>query len=103
MAKRTKKKNDDVAIKINFIDDGTVPIVFVNHVFVRRSDDVFLISFAQAHGPFETKLDTLKLAKTGVSANVVAKLAIPPNRFKEIFLVLAEQFARLEDESRAKD
>jgi len=69
---------------------------------VRRGPDGFLVSFAQAHGPYIVNATAEDLQREGVAARVIARLLIPPNRmreFAEIFNNMVEQLARDAEES----
>ncbi len=92
-AERAKKQG--MMLEINFEGAEEVPIAFVNHVFVRHFEDVFLVSFAQSHGPYIVSPTPQQLKQMGkVPARVVARIAIPPTKMKEILDVLNDNYAR---------
>lgn len=94
----TKKINDEiVTLEITFEGAEDVPILYASNVFVRHENDVFLLTFAQAHGPYliDITKEELESMKT-IPAKIVARLAIPPSRMKEIVNVLSGNYEAYE-------
>ncbi len=93
--KRGSKLNRvTLSATVSFVGGEDLSILFANHVFVRSGPDGFLVSFAQSHGPYEVELTAERLAETGITAKIVARLLVPPNRMREfagIFNTVLEQ------------
>ena len=95
---KEKPQDEGVMLQVTFEGSEDVPIVYASNVFVRHAEDVFLITFAQAHGPYivNPTVEQLKQMRT-VPAKIVSRIAVPPSRMKEILDVLNgnyEQFAK---------
>lgn len=100
----TEKRPQDagVTLEVTFEGGEDVPIVYASNVFVRHAEDVFLITFAQAHGPYivNPTMEQLKQMRT-VPAKIVSRIAVPPSRLKEILDVLNgnyEHFVKTQQE-----
>ena len=97
------KRDEGVMLEVEFIGSEDVPIVFANNVFVRHEEDIFIITFAQAHGPYIDKPTTEQLKKIGkVPSRVVARVAVSPVKMKEFLDVLNgnfESFKKMKAES----
>jgi hypothetical protein len=97
------KKTDDVKVQqdggvtleVEITGSEDVPIVFANNIFVRHEEDMFLITFAQAHGPYIANPTPEQLKKIGkVPSQIVARIAVSPTRMKEFLNVLNGNFER---------
>ena len=86
---KEKPQDEGVMLQVTFEGSEDVPIVYASNVFVRHAEDVFLITFAQAHGPYivNPTVEQLKQMRT-VPAKIVSRIAVPPSRLKEILDVL---------------
>ena len=104
MARRSSRspRQKPISIQVSFEGGEEIPIVFANNMFVRHSEDGFLVSFAQSHGPYIVNQTPEDLQREGVTSKVIARLLIPPNRmreFVEIFNNMLEQFTTGAEES----
>lgn len=90
-----KVQADVVELEITFEGSEDIPIAFANHIFIRHMEDVFLVTFAQSHGPYivNPTAEQLKQMHT-IPAKVVARIAVPPTKMKEIIDVLNENYSR---------
>lgn len=82
----------DVSVQMHFVGGDELPILYASNVFIRHEEGVFLVSFAQAHGPYEVRPDLQKLVDEGIPSRIVTNLAIPPNRWKEILEVAVRNY-----------
>lgn len=104
-----EKAKDEILSKkgfkfeVEFEGGENVPIVFANNLFVRHEEDMFIITFAQAHGPYIVKPTMEQLKQVGkVPSQVVARIAVSPLRMKEFLNALIgnyEQFIKMKTES----
>jgi len=86
---RKEPEEKSIVLEITFEGAENVPIVFASNVFVSHTEDVFLITFAQAHPPYIVRPTVEQLRKLGtIPAQVVARIAVPPSKMKEILEVL---------------
>lgn len=89
------QRDEGVKLEVEFTGSENVPIVFANNVFVRHEEDMFIITFAQAHGPYIVKPTPEQLKKIGkVPSQVVARIAVSPIKMKEFLKVLSGNFER---------
>lgn len=78
-----------ISLEISFESSEDIPIVYAGNVFVRHMEDMFIITFAQAHGPYIVNPTVEQLKQIGkIPAKVVARIAVPPSQMKEILDVL---------------
>lgn len=96
-----KKANDEirreegVTLEVEFEGSENVPIVFANNLFVRHEEDIFIITFAQAHGPYIVNPTPEQLKQIGrIPSQVVARIAVSPVKMKEFLSVLSGNFDR---------
>ena len=86
-------------LQVEFEGGENVPIVFANNLFVRHEEDMFVITFAQAHGPYIVKPTMEQLKQIGkIPSQVVARIAVSPIRMKEFLNVLSgnyQQFIKM--------
>jgi len=99
MARRSSRTSQpqQIPIQVRFEGGEDLPILFANHIFVRTIPDGCLVSFAQSHGPYVTNISEEELQKEGVTAKIIARLLVPPNRmrqFAEILNGIVEQLDR---------
>ena len=102
MSKKNRQaipKEEGLILEVEFEGSENVPIVFANNMFVRHEEDMFIITFAQAHGPYIVKPTVEQLKEIGkVPTQVVARIAVSPIRMKEFLNVLNgnyEQFIKM--------
>lgn len=73
-----------------------VPMCYANHVFVTHTLDEFYLTFSQLHPPYfltePTKEEVEQL--THVPAKVVTRVAISPNKMKELVDALSENYKK---------
>ena len=63
-----------------------LPMLFANHLFVRRQDDYVILTFGQAELPYETQLDSERIkeiAEEGLPIQVVARLATTQQKLND--------------------
>ena len=105
MGENTKEKPQDegVTLKVTFEGGEDVPIVYASNVFVRHAEDVFLITFAQAHGPYivNPTVEQLKQIRT-IPARIVSRIAVPPSKMKEILDVLNGNYTQFTKTQQGK-
>ena len=106
-AKRGKKakpeaKTEQVKVPLNWMDDDAMGFVFANELFTRYSGSMYLLSFAQAHGPYELEYDIPKMKKEGVQAKMVAKVAVSPTDLARMLEHLNGLYARMSKEQKPK-
>lgn len=90
-----RPREEGVVLQITFEGSEDVPIVFASNVFVRHTDDVFLITFAQAHGPYIVNPTAEQLKQIGtIPARIVSRIAVPPSQMKEILDALNDNYRR---------
>lgn len=104
-----KKANDEirreesVTLEVEFEGSENVPIVFANNLFIRHEEDMFIITFAQAHGPYIVNPTPEQLKQIGkIPSQVVARIAVSPVKMKDFLNVLSgnyEQFIKMKAES----
>ena len=70
--------------------EGTedLPILFVNHIFIRSSQDGFLVSFGHEHGPYVINPTDEELESLNRTTKAVVRLAIPAFRMEQFVDVL---------------
>ena len=100
------KKSPEVAVKLQVTFEGgeQIPIVYASNVFVRHTEDVFLLTFAQAHGPYivNPTNEQLRQMKT-IPAQVVARIAVPPSQMKTWLDVLNSNYAQFKQIKKGKE
>ena len=65
-------------VPLKWENAGNLPMLFTNHLFVRRQDDYVIITFGQAELPYEIQISTeslKQLEEDGLQIQVVARLA----------------------------
>jgi hypothetical protein len=89
-----------IELPVTFDKAEDTPITYATNVFVQFLPHTFLITFAQLHGPYQRRaltpeaLETLK--EEGLPARVVARLSIPPDRWKEMLGAFNSNYAKWE-------
>jgi len=81
-----------IAVPVHFVGGDDLPILFASNVFIRSEDLTFFVSLAQVHGPYTLNQDREELAQTGVEGRIIARFAIPPNRWKAILDVAVRNY-----------
>ena len=96
-----KKANDEirreegVTLEVKFEGSENVPIVFANNLFIRHEEDIFIITFAQAHGPYIVNPTPEQLKQIGkIPSQVVARIAVSPVKMKEFLDVMSDIYER---------
>lgn len=96
MPRRSTRPPHSQSVEVRFEGGEDIPILFANNLFVRQSDDGFLVSFAQSHGPYSLNPTLEDLKREGVPATIIARLLIPPNRMREFVTILNNMLERWE-------
>ena len=72
------------------------PTSFANNVFVRYAEETFLITFAQAHGPYIINPTDEQLKQIGkIPSQVVARIALSPVKMKKFLDVLSSNYQKV--------
>ena len=84
-----------VRAKLEWADAESVPVVYANHVFVRHEEDVFVITFGQAHGPYWLEIpEVLRGKEIKLPIHAIARIAVPPQAMKSILDALNQNYER---------
>lgn len=91
------KLPEKIGVSIVYQNADEVPIQHANCFFVTHTDDEFFITFAQAHPPYKiqfSKEEIEELKKSGMRANIVARIMVSPTRMKEFLDCLNENYEK---------
>ena len=86
---------EEVTVPIRIEGAEDTPILYTNYISVTHTNDEFFLTFAQLHPPYlipTTKEDIGKLKP--ISARVVSRVALTPNKFKELLDVLQVNYQK---------
>ena len=95
-----------VQTEIKYTNDPQQPFLYANQILIRRLPDSVIVSFAVTHGPFELQPDLAEVVRTGIPAFIVAKIAVPIQRFRafaDVFSQVAQQIERGEPSDAYND
>jgi len=95
MPNKQEGHEEGVALPIRIEGAEDIPIAYANYIFVTHTSDEFFLTFAQIHPPYlisPTKEDFERL--TSMPATVVARIALTPNKFKELMNVLQVNYQK---------
>jgi hypothetical protein len=92
---------DAIEVNVNWVGGEQVPILYASNAFIRVEGITFLVSLAQAHGPYDVHPNLEKLSATGIDGRIVARFAIPADRWKAILDAANRNYTRWADANEA--
>lgn len=91
-----------LTIRIEGTDE--IPLCYANHIFVTHTPDEFFVTFSQVHPPYLLKPTEEELKKlTHISARAVARIALTPNKMKELVDALTENYNKYLGSRQARE
>lgn len=70
-----------------------IPICYSNHIFVTHTRDEFFVTFSQIHPPYLLSPTREEIGQlTHAPARVVARIALSPNKMKELIKTLKNNY-----------
>lgn len=102
----TQQERRAITFPIRFVGEDQVPILFANQMFARVGPDGLIITFAQAHGPYQANLsedDVASIPTEGLPAHIVSRVAIPRARARRIVEILSRLIAENPPENDPED
>ena len=97
---------EEISARVNFINPSNTPILFTNHLFVRRIKDQVILTFAQVELPYEINIseeNKSRIQDEGLSAQVVAKLAITAESFGDMLKIMNGVYNRMNAKQLGED
>ena len=102
MSNEQKRHDEGMPLPIRIEGAEKTPIIYTNYIFVTHTSDEFFLTFAQLHPPYlvsPTKADIGKLES--IPATVVSRIALTPNKFKDLIDVLQENYQKYTKQKRS--
>jgi hypothetical protein len=97
--KPQKPEGKLLPIRIEGADE--MPVCYSNHIFVTHTRDEFFVTFSQIHPPYllsPTRKEVEQI--THASARVVARIALSPNKMKELIKTLKNNYDKFSTSSK---
>lgn len=88
---------EGTALTVKFLDSDDLPILYATNMILHAEEHSMVLALAQVFGPYESPLkpETIKKLKAeGIEGKIVAKIAIPMDRFGEMLQVFEESYTK---------